>query len=166
MFTPLTRYALAQHAGDHADWPVDTTLIVDGTPTPTRVPGYVVDAQYAWHTHALLITSWDCPFEEAYEFLLLDGSHRIVARQQLGAPYASWLLHAHWPIDDRTLRLHFHGHQFYTLTVREPTGLFRRAMSLRLAREDVQPADERSRSSIEGLDRTLEGIRTALDRGH
>ncbi len=47
-------------------------LIVDGEASGQRVPGYVIDAQYRCAAGTLLVTSFDCLFEESNTFLLLD----------------------------------------------------------------------------------------------
>jgi hypothetical protein len=161
MFTPLTRYALATHEGEYRDWPLTTPLLIDGVESAYRVPGFVIEAQYQWGDHVLLITSWDCLFEEAYEFLLLDHTHRIVSHKHFGAPYTTYLLDAHWPIDDVSIRLHFQRRLFVTLTIRPPLWLFRRAHTLRVTRHLVTPDDERSQASIRRLEETLASITAA-----
>ena len=81
--TPTQRYTLQQHDGPYAAWPLTSALRLDGQDTGQRVPGFVIDAQYDTPLGALLITSWDCLFEEANDFLLLGSTHRVVARKQL-----------------------------------------------------------------------------------
>jgi hypothetical protein len=164
MLTPLTRFSLATHDGPYQTWPLTTPLLVDGVPCAQRVPGYFIEGQYQWHDHALLINSWDCPFEESYDFLLLDPQQRIVSRKSLGVPFATMLLQAHWRHDDDAVRLHFSGHLFYTLTIRPPSGFFRRTPSLRLARHLVRPRDEETQRSIRTLNQQLADIRETLER--
>jgi hypothetical protein len=130
--TPTQRYSLEQHAGPYASWPLTSALRVEGRDTGQRVPGFVIDAQYDTPLGVLLITSWDCPFEESSDFLLLDGTHQIIAQHKLMAPYVSYLLDAHWPIDDTTLALHYQNHLFCTLSVVPPAGVWRRRPRLRL----------------------------------
>jgi hypothetical protein len=156
MLTPITRYSLANHEGEYNDWPLTTLLIIDGVPSTYRVPGYVLDAQYQWNDNVVLITSWDCPFEESYDFLLLDREHTIVSRKSLGAPYGTYLLHGEWPHDDLSIRLHFYEHRFYTLSIRQPTGMFRRKLSLHLQHHLLTPPDERTQTSVRELDRLLQ----------
>ena len=76
-------------------------------------------------------------------------------RKQLGAPYASYLLHAHWPVDAHTLVLHYQNHLFYTLTVLAPAGLWRRAPRLCLRRVWRWRQDARMRASWESLQASL-----------
>lgn len=158
MFVPLVDYSLATYDGAYADRPLTTPLLLKGVAAGSSVPGYVIEGQYRWHEYLLLITSWDCPFEESYDFLLLDAAHQIVARTSLGAPYGSYLLHAHWPIDDRSLRLHFYRADCYTLMVQRPAGWWRRRPRLRLVRHRRTPRDERTQASVDALRAQLAAI--------
>jgi hypothetical protein len=115
--TPIDRYRIEKHEGDYTTWPEKSRLWVDDQLLPERVPGYVIEAQYDTALGPLLITSYDCMYEEAHSFLLIDPSGRVRAQADLGVPYGSFLLHAHWPVDESTLALHYHGDQFYTLRV-------------------------------------------------
>ncbi|MCC7053216.1 MAG: hypothetical protein IT355_08090 [Gemmatimonadaceae bacterium] len=158
MLTPITRYTLATHDGPYADWPLETPLLCDGVPTGCRVPGFVIEGQYRWGDHVLLINSWDCPFEESYDFLLLDTAHRVVARTSLGAPYATYLLHAHWPVDANSVRLHFQERFCCTIVIDAPSGWLRRRHRVRLVRHLTAPSDERTQASIRALQASLEAI--------
>ena len=155
--TPIQRYSLQGHEGPYASWPLTAALQQDGKATGKHVPGYVVEAQYATAHGVLLITSYDCPFEESSDFLLLDADHRVTARKRLMAPYASYLLHAHWPIDPLTLALHYFQQLFFTLSVTPPGRVGRRP------RLHLQPAahwqdDARMRASAEHLQAELARI--------
>lgn len=99
--TPIDAFSLARHAGPYAEWPRTTPLWRDGAPTATAVPGYALLRQYVLPgPRYLLITDWDCPYEEATEVLLIDGDLRLRARRSFGAPYASCWLSAARPADD------------------------------------------------------------------
>ncbi|MFV0680098.1 hypothetical protein [Ottowia sp.] len=121
--TPIQRYRIEQHEGDYASWPKKSRLWADGHLLPHGVPGYVIEAQYDTPLGPLLITSYDCMYEEANDFLLIDHTGRVVAQATLGLMFCSYLLDAHWPVDAHTLALHYHLNDFYTLTVR-PGRLF------------------------------------------
>lgn len=140
-----------------------TPLLVNGASTGTSIPGYVIEAQYACKHGYLIITSYDCPFEEANTFVLLSSSYKMLAKTQLGRWYDSLLLHAHWPLGDSALRLHYYGHQFYTLNIDERhLHIFKRP-SLRLEIDTLPPFDERSQQSIQELDAKLEATRSTLE---
>lgn len=116
--TPIDRYRIEKHEGDYTTWPGKSRLWADDQLLPEPVSGYVIEGQYDTPLGSLLITSYDCMYEEANSFLLIEPSGRVRAQADLGVPYGSFLLHAHWPVDESTLALHYHGDQFYTLSVR------------------------------------------------
>lgn len=159
---PITRFALEAHAGPYDRWPATTALLADGLPTGARVPGYVIDAQFATPLGTLLVTSYDCPFEEANTFLLLDDAHRIVARTDLGAMYASWLLAGCWPTSATSLALHYHQDLFHDLDLLPPGGWWRRRPRLRLRRRDDWRADARMVAARDALQVRLADIDRAL----
>jgi hypothetical protein len=163
MLQPITTFSLATHTGRYENWPLRTPLFADGVPTNATVPGYVIDGQYRCDDGYLLITSWDCPFEESYDFVLLSDDFRQLSHATLGVPYGTYLLHAHWPLDDRSVQLHFQTSQFYTLSIRPP-GRLRRRPHLTLVHHVVAPSDERSRASMAELEASLAEIRAALER--
>lgn len=159
---PITRYALEAHAGPYDRWPATTALLADGLPTGVRVPGYVVDAQFATPLGALLVTSYDCLFEEANTFLLLDAAHRILARADLGAMYASWLLAGCWPTSPTSLVLHYHQDLFHDLDLLPPGGWWRRRPRLRITQREDWRDDTRMVTAHAALLERLADIDRAL----
>ncbi|MGL6289296.1 MAG: hypothetical protein ACRC2H_01250 [Silanimonas sp.] len=117
---PIDAFRLATHNGEYATWPLRTALLhADGRPTGVDVPGYVLRKQYQVGSEWLLVTDWDCPFEEATEVLLLDHRLRRVAHRGFGAPYVSWLLERSEVVGARCLRLVFAGDVAVLVTVRD-----------------------------------------------
>ena len=57
----LNVFELAKHEGPYELWPQTTELIKDGVPTGKKIPGYIIEAQYAHTNGFVLVTSWDCP---------------------------------------------------------------------------------------------------------
>ncbi|MBN8481583.1 MAG: hypothetical protein J0L88_08345 [Xanthomonadales bacterium] len=161
----VNRFELEAHAGPYESWPRDSRLRVDGRVVDVRVPGYVIDAQYRVGDEYLLVTSFDCPYEEASAFVLLDASSRMRARRTLGAATASYLLADHWPIDAATLGLHYHGDLFFTLHVAPSRrwSWLRRRLVLRAC--PGWRDDPRMREAQQRLAAQLASIRTALDQG-
>ena len=158
-----TRFALETHVGPYECWPTTSRLIVDGTMVDTRIDGFVIDGQYETDVGSLLLTSYACPYEEASTFTLLDARQRVLATQRLGAPYASMLLHGHWPIDARTLVLHFNDERFHSLHVRgRGRWPWQRARIELRERRDWRD-DPRIREAQQRLAAQLASIRTALD---
>lgn len=157
-----SRFGLENHAGPYPTWPVTSRLVVDGAAVDTRIRGYVIEGQYETDLGSLLVTSYDCPHEEACAFTLLDAGLRVLAQRELGAPYASMLLHGHWPIDARTLALHFNAERFWTLRLQAPGRLPWQRPRLVLREVRDWRADARMRHAQERLAGELEAIRVAL----
>ena len=160
---PITRFSLVTHEGPYDQWPRATAMLIDGAPSGVSVPGYVIDAQYRCDDGYLLVTSYDCPFEESYTCLLLADDLSVRARADLGVPYGTFLLHAHWPTGDRTLLLHFQLSLFFSLTIQPPAGFFRPSHALRLRRESHGALGARARDSVEELETRLAAIREQLN---
>ena len=119
--TPVSLFSLEKHAGPYEKWPLESRLYAGGRDTGTRLPGYVIEAQYGCGDHYLVITSYDCPYEEVNEFLLLDRSFAIVARSGLGTGwFATVLLERHEPVAANAIRLHYHNGIVCTLRVEPP----------------------------------------------
>jgi hypothetical protein len=126
-------FSLETHSGAYKTWPTKSGLFVDGKPTGKKLPGYVIEAQYKCSEGYLVITSFDCLYEESNAFVLLDSSFDVVAHTQLGVPYATFLIEEHWPINENAIQVRYHGDILYMLSIEE-TGWFWRRKKLRLRR--------------------------------
>ncbi|MFB2683022.1 hypothetical protein [Shewanella mangrovisoli] len=90
--------------------------------TGANIAGRQLEAQYSCilpnSTQGyLLLTSYDCPFEESTECSLLDASFKLVASRSLSQSYHSFLLYAHWPVADNGLRLHYYDQLVWDLHI-------------------------------------------------
>ncbi len=158
---PIHRYSLEPHDGPYDSWPLTSRLLLDGKPTDARIPGHYIEAQYESPTGHLVVTSYECPFEESNSFVLLNGSLEVVARAELGVPYGSFLLHEHWPVDESTLTLHYHEDLFYRLSVVQPSGWLRASPRLKLRRERAWQQDAQMREAHARLQQRLAEIETS-----
>ena len=95
---PTDLFSLAKHSGPYDKWPLKTELYVHGSATGKYVPGYVIEAQYQCDDRYLLVTSWDCPFEEMQTFSLLSKDLSILSTRNYGAPYATVWIEKHQSI--------------------------------------------------------------------
>ncbi|MBB4636710.1 hypothetical protein [Longimicrobium terrae] len=89
---PIDRFSLEQHAGEYKDWPLRTRVLVDGQPTELFIPGYVLLHQFAVDDGYLLVSDYDCPFEEATVFALVSPDLRLLSRRTVGVAYNTFLL--------------------------------------------------------------------------
>jgi hypothetical protein len=114
----IALFSLETHEGAYDKWPSKTRLFADGRDTGEVVSGYVVEAQYQCAAGYLLITSFDCPYEEANDFLLLNDRYQTVAKTRLGVMYGTFLLQTHRPLSDTSLDLDYGDGLRYILAIR------------------------------------------------
>ena len=142
----IEAFSFATNLGPQDGWPATTRLFYEHRDTGTDIPGFTIEGQYRCNDGYLLITSFDCPFEESNEFILLDNEFNKIAQHLLFAPYYSFSLHAHWPIGPRSLRLHYYTECFYTLTICDTNKLL-------LKPYDAPQSDLQAHASIVDLDK-------------
>lgn len=135
-----------------------TPLLFNGEPTGTSMRGFIIEAQYEWDGGYLLVTSWDCPFDEMNEFTLLDHKYHELAHTSIG----TLLVYAHWPVSKHALRVHFTQQICYTVSIELPSGHFRRRPRLKLTTMDEPLKDPRTQASMIELAKQLEDISTEL----
>ncbi len=118
-------FSLIQHTGDYATWPLKTQLLINQQPTQTYLPGYQLLHQFQLTSgEYLLITDWDCPFEEATEVLLLSADLTLAARHTFSVPYGSFNLDDLQVMDDVNVKLTFYDHDCRQVTILDKkTGL-------------------------------------------
>ena len=99
----INRFALESHAGPYEKWPLKSRLIVDGALTKIGVGGYSLLHQFELPDGYLLVTDYDCPFEEATDFILLSRDLHVLSQRSIGGAYCSFLLDKIEWIDARNL---------------------------------------------------------------
>ena len=65
----------------------------------------------------MLITDWDCPFEETTEVFLLSAELALIARHSFSVPYGIFNLEDLQVIDDTNLQLTFYENDCRQITV-------------------------------------------------
>lgn len=118
----ISRFSLETHSGPYEKWPLRSIVLVDGSTTETRVPGYILLYQFKTPFGYLLITDYDCPFEEATSFSLLGLSNNLVSHRTLRVPYGSFNLERIEWRDDMTAEVIFVEGDRWLLTLR-PWGI-------------------------------------------
>lgn len=91
----------------------------------------MIDAQYRCRGYYLLVTSWDCPFEESYEFLLLSEDLRVVSKKRLGVWYSTEDIEAHWSISESEVLFRCWNRPPIIIEIR-PTSFLRRHARLKM----------------------------------
>jgi putative salt-induced outer membrane protein YdiY len=116
---PISHFSLETHTGPYDQWSKHTRLFANSKDTAQLISGYVIEAQYKCAAGYLIITSYDCLFEEANTFVLLNDRYETIATHSLGAMYNSYLLESHLPLDDHSLALDYGDGVRYVLAVRQ-----------------------------------------------
>lgn len=89
----ITRFSLEKHRGPYEKWPQATRLVADGAALDIAIPGYNLLRQFETEAGYLLVTDFDCLYEEAISFTLIDKAcTRILSSRQIGAPYQTYWL--------------------------------------------------------------------------
>lgn len=115
--TPTGRFALRPLSlGDRDAVPV-AVLADDGVETGTRLAGVVLEGQFACRDGFLVITSDDCPFEEAVHIHLLANDLSRSESLTIAQAYAGGIvrgLHAEGP---DSIAFSFYGDDLWRVTV-------------------------------------------------
>jgi hypothetical protein len=113
----VNNFSFAERENDQYRLESRSRLFVDGTPTDTWIPGLSIIRQFEIPIGYLLVTDYDCPFEEITNFILLTREHQIASRKSIGpsalsfAPNISCLLeHIEWK-DSAHFTVNFEGQQ-------------------------------------------------------
>jgi hypothetical protein len=101
--TEIDRFTLEKHDGPYETWPLRSRLLLDGKATNLSLPGYVLLSQFETADGYVLITDYDCPFEEITNFALV-GKHplRLLSCRWLGWMYETFILERIEWLDQRT----------------------------------------------------------------
>jgi hypothetical protein len=122
----INSFSLQKHTGEYKTWPLETQLLLNEIPTKTFLPGFQLLHQFQLSSgEFLLISDWDCPFEEATEVLLLNADLVPISRHTFSVPYGSFNLEQLQVIDDVNLKLTFYDGDCRQVTILDKKiGLF------------------------------------------
>jgi hypothetical protein len=89
----IERFALQQHDGPYENWPQKTRVIIDGKVSTLAISGFTLLRQYQTAAGYLLVTDFDCPFEEAVCFVLVSQDLKtVLSERTVGQMYSSFML--------------------------------------------------------------------------
>ncbi|WAW09952.1 hypothetical protein NB640_12130 [Oxalobacter vibrioformis] len=89
----ITRFSLEKHRGPYEKWPLKTRLVADGAMLDLTIGGYTLLRQFETEAGYLLVTDYDCMYEEVISFTLIDKAcTRVLSHRQIGAPYQTYWL--------------------------------------------------------------------------
>ncbi|MDH3608545.1 MAG: hypothetical protein OEQ24_04785 [Gammaproteobacteria bacterium] len=117
----ISSFLFKPQPGPYETWSLCSELIMDGKRTGKYVPGFVIGAQYAYKDLYLIVTSWDCSYEESQEFILLSNDLTVLCKKHIGHIYSTILLEGHEPVaEDQVL---FHCNDDIDILVTAKSGL-------------------------------------------
>jgi hypothetical protein len=77
-------------------------------------------------------------------------------------PYYSFLLHAHWPVSEHAIRLHYYDDLVLTLSIQKKKGLLEERYALELDRLKHPDADPETAASIAELQKRLDAVKNCI----
>jgi hypothetical protein len=99
----IDRFTLEKHDGSYEKWPLRSHLFLNGNPINLSLPGYVLLHQFDTSDGYILVTDYDCPFEEITNFAFISKQPlRLISCRWLGGMYETFLLERIEWIDERT----------------------------------------------------------------
>src|SRR5262245_58093624 len=114
----IARFSLEKHDGPYETWPLRSRLSLDDKRTDISLPGYTLLYQFETSNGYILVTDYDCPFEEITNVALISKQLRLQSCRWLGWMYETFLLERIEWIDDRTFTAFFCGNLRCRFTVR------------------------------------------------
>jgi hypothetical protein len=66
----------------------------------------MIGAQYAYKDLYLIVTSWDCPYKESQELILLSKDLTVLYKKHIDHTYSTVLLENHEPIAEDQVLFH------------------------------------------------------------
>lgn len=121
----IDNFSLEKHEGEYEDWPSKSKLFRNGNYVGRKIPGYCIEQQYLLDDgNYFFITSYDCPFEEQCDLLLLDSQYKKIARRSL-IPwyYSSWNFDGAKYLGNNKLLLTFNKNYLLVVTL-NPESMF------------------------------------------
>jgi hypothetical protein len=116
--TPIKRFTLERHHGPYKEWPTHSRLFLDGKCIGISLPGYELLHQFETSHGYILVTDYDCPFEEITNFALISKDLCLLSCQCLGMLFGSFLLDRIEWIDERTFIAVLYGEMRWRFTIR------------------------------------------------
>ena len=102
----ITVFSFKPQPGAYETWSLCSELIMNEKRTGKYVPGFVIGAQYAYKHLYLIVTSWDCLYEESQEFILLSKDLTVLCKKHVGHIYSTILLESHEAVAEDQVLFH------------------------------------------------------------
>lgn len=112
----INDFSLETHEGVYEEWPDKSRLFKGGEYVGRKISGYQIERQFQSGNYYFIVTSYDCPFEEQCDFILLNENYKQIAQRSL-IPwgYSSWNLKTHEYLGDNQFVFKFNGDRNITV---------------------------------------------------
>lgn len=105
----ISLFSFKKQTSSYETWKLKSELWKDGKRSGKYVPGFVIEAQYSYKDYYLIVTSWDCPYEESQEFLLLSKDLDVLSKKHVGQIYSTVWIENHEIVADDQVMFHCNG---------------------------------------------------------
>ena len=102
----ISLFSLKKPASPYETWHLKSELLINKKQTGKYVPGFSLEAQYAFKDYYLIVTSWDCAYEESQEFLLLSKNLDVLSKKHVGEIYSTVWIESHEAVTDDQVLFH------------------------------------------------------------
>ena len=116
----IDKFSLQEHDGEYENRPLKSLLYYCGEALGTKVSGYVIDKQYELADYFLLLISWDCPFEEGCEIVVLNKNQNIVGNYSFTPFYNSYNLNFVVELSKDHYKLTFNESDYFEVIINYP----------------------------------------------
>jgi len=102
----INLFTFRRPSSSYEIWKLESELLMNGKNTNTSIPGFFIEAQYSYKNLYLIVTSWNCCYEDSLEFLLLTKDLEVINKRHMGQLYSSTLLESHKAIAEDQVIFH------------------------------------------------------------
>ncbi|GGO72652.1 hypothetical protein [Bowmanella pacifica] len=131
-------FSLQQHQGHYQAWPKTSLLYYKGQNLGIRIPGYVIEQQFALKDYYLLLVNWDCPFEEGCEVIVISNALKVVGKYSFTPFLNSYALSSISETTTNQFQLVFNQTEIFSLRINYPkTHWFSRIIKVEKISPDI-----------------------------
>lgn len=116
----IDKFSIQEYEGEYEKRPLKSLLYYCGEALGTKVSGYVVEKQFELAYYFLLLISWDCPFEEGYEIIVINKLQKIVGNYSFTPFYNGYNLCAVAELSKNHFKLTFNESDNFEVIINYP----------------------------------------------